>query len=186
MKRLWLAGASLSVITTAALAVPTVSVIAADRGERASTERVQTCEAPVKELEGAATDVQKGLVAVPPKLDSVGSVVNGLLEQVTNLIDLGCLPTPELPVASARNGTNQLPPLPSLPPVGGGLPTVPLCTDLTADLLNAVTELLAALLSTGLPDVPGAVDAVTGLLGSLTKLTDAANKCVKEAPAGHA
>lgn len=178
MKKLWFAGISLSVIAAVAVAVPAMTSLA---HEPAVEEQARACEALAGDLTGGVTDLQSGLVALPPKLDTVPSVVNGLLGQVTSLIDLGCLPTPELPVAAPLKGKDQL--IPPLPPVGGTLPTVPVCTDLTADLLDAVTGVLAALLSTGgLPDLTGALDAITDLLDTLTGLTDTTNSCLPAAP----
>jgi hypothetical protein len=178
--------------------------------ETAAQRQSSACGALAGDLGSALSDVQSSLVAVPPSLDGVPGLVNGLLVKVTSLIDLGCLPAVELPVSApvagngpadkadkaladkASAGEATLPgiplpsaglPLPSLSaelPGLAGLGAVPVCTDLTADLLATVSNLLAALLSTGVPDLTKALDAVTGLLDTVTKLTGA--DCLPAAP----
>jgi len=168
----------------------------------APVRQSSACGALAGDLTAAASGVKDSLVAVPPALDGVPDLVNGLFAKVTGLIDLGCLPVPQLPVsapvAAEHHATAKLPgvpglPLPSvpglpLPSVSPGLPgvpglgAVPVCTDLTADLLAAVSSLLAAVLSTGLPDLTKALDAVSGLLETVTGLTGSAEGCLPAAP----
>lgn len=210
MKKSWIAAGSLSVIAAVAIAVPAVRGLAI---ESAAEAKAAECATLAGDVTGKATDLQGGLSAAPPKLDRVGELVNGLLDPVLELIDAGCLPKPELPAAAPAGHEEQLPPLPTvvpspsalpsgiplpsasavptglpLPsasalPVRDALPAVPVCTDLTADLLDAVTGVLAALLSTSAPDITAALSEVADVLKTLTSLTDAANKCLPAASA---
>lgn len=190
-------------LTVAAVAAVTPAAIGWAGGTDATAKAgPAVCQAIAGDLQSTVGGLQQSLIAVPPALDAVPKTVNGLLETVTSLVDLGCLPVPALPVAApvqqkasvqqkaegrqeaqtaALPGVPGIPlPTPSLgvPGLPGVLPTVPVCTDLTADLLAAVTDLLAALLSTNLPDLTGAVDAAGGLLDTLTKLADPAAACL--------
>jgi hypothetical protein len=208
MRLVKLKSAFLGLLTVTAIAIGAPAAVswATGRGHTTATAG-KACGALASDLQANATGVQQSLLAVPPTLDAVPKLMNGLLDQVTSLVDLGCLPAPQLPAAAAPVGhttEGRIPgvPLPTLVPTlvptdlptvvpttvpttlptelpgVPGLPTVDTCTDLTADLLAAISDTLAALLSTGLPDLTAAVEAVTHLVDTLTKLIDPAAACL--------
>lgn len=174
-----LLGGSLTVIAVL-VAVPAARGLAATEAEPEAGPAV--CAALAGDLQDTVSNLQSGLGAVPPDLAGVTEPVNELHHTALGLIDLGCLPAPELPVPErAESPESRVAiPVPTLPPVDPGLPTVPVCTDLTADLLDAVTGVLASLLATGLPDLTGALDALTALIDTLTGAT--AEGCLPAAP----
>ncbi|WP_162907548.1 hypothetical protein [Allorhizocola rhizosphaerae] len=210
MRKTWIATTSLGVIAVVALAMPAVRGLAI---ETHIEEQSKECATAAGRLTKSATELQNGLAAVPPTLGDLAKTTNGLLGQVAGLIETGCLPEPKLPDGTPAEHEKQppLPPLPSFPPLPSGFPfpsgfpmptapafpsmaaatfppaggalTVPVCTDLTADLLDSVTGVLAALLSPDQPDVTAASSAVTRLLEALTKLSDVANNCLPSASA---
>lgn len=175
MKRIWLTGVSLSVIAAVAVAIPAVRGVATEQKQAGDA----TCAALTAEVRVAA-DTLNEMLKQPGGIGDVAGVLNGLNAEAWILIRLGCLPLPEL---AAPTGTSKkLPALPtptaSVAPPAVALPTVPVCTDLAADLMSIVWSIKAALLSTGAPDLDAALDAVTKLLDTLKKLTDPANDCL--------
>ncbi len=206
MRKTWIAAATLSVVAALAFTGPAARALAAE--PQASDTQAATapdCSALASELTRTANDVKSGLTATPPTADRAGEIANGLRKQVSSLIDLGCLPAGEPSTSAPANreeyfrtpfgwpvfpsfgpvfpsfGWPMFPPIgwPVFPPIGGGSPpNVAVCTDLTQDLLDAVNDLMAALLAPGGPDLTAALNALMEILDALAGLTSPVNGCL--------